>query len=46
MDQIARMFNDAFAHFKGEIQAGKARVRILKYLDDAERVLVVVEGVT
>ena len=41
---IARMFDDAFAHFEGEIQAGKIEIALLELLDDAQRVQIVIEA--
>jgi len=37
------MFDDAFAHFKCEIQAGKIEIALLELLDDAQRVQIVIE---
>lgn len=38
------MLHDALAHFKGEVQAIEANVAMLEVLDDAQRVLVVIEA--
>ena len=40
---IARMFDDALAHFKREIQPRKVEVALFEMLDDAKRVQIVVE---
>src|SRR5262245_35993727 len=37
------MFDDAFAHFEGEIEAGEFKIAVFELFDDAERVKVVVE---
>src|SRR2546429_7656930 len=41
---IARMFDDAFAHFKREIETGKIQVALLEVLDNAKRVQIVKIG--
>jgi hypothetical protein len=40
---VARVFDDAFAHFKSQIQPAKRGVAEFKVLDDAERMQIVVE---
>src|SRR6266404_4472905 len=40
---VARVFDDAFANFKTEIQAGKIEVALFELLDDAQRVQIVIE---
>ncbi len=40
---ITRMLDDAFANFKGEIQAGKIKVALLELFDDTKRVQIVIE---
>src|SRR6267143_375676 len=40
---VARMFDDAFANFKAEIQAGKIEIALFELLDDAQRVQIVIE---
>src|SRR5207248_2252772 len=40
---IARMLNNSFAHFKGEIQSTKCRVSQLKILNNTQRVQVVIK---
>ncbi len=43
-DVILRlMFDDAFARLPGQVEAGEFRVALLKFGDDAQRLLVVVE---
>ena len=37
------MFDDAFAHFKREIETGKIQVALLEVLDNAKRVQIVIE---
>src|SRR5215471_16068059 len=38
------MFDDAFAHFEGEIEAGKLKVTVFEQFNDAKRVKIVVEA--
>jgi len=40
---VARMFDDALANLKREIQPGKIQIAMLELLDDAKRVQVVIE---
>src|ERR1700682_2013590 len=40
---IARMLDDALAHFAGEIQARKIEIALFELLDDAQRVEIVIE---
>src|SRR5207302_6125089 len=40
---IPRMLDDAFAHFKRKIEAGKIQVALLKMLDDAQGMQIVIE---
>ena len=42
---IARMFDDAFADFKRQIEAGKIQVALLELLDDPQRLQIVIEAV-
>ena len=37
------MFDDAFAHFKSEIEAGKIKIALLEMFDDTKRVQIVIE---
>ena len=39
------MLDDALADFERQVQAGKASVALLEYLDDAQRVEIVIEAV-
>ena len=41
---IARMLHDAFANFKGQIEAGKIHIALLEMLDDAQGVEIVIEA--
>ena len=41
---IARMFDDAFANFEGEIQSRKIEIALLELFDDVERVKIVIEA--
>ncbi len=41
---VARMFDDSFADFEGEIQAGKIQVALLEMFDDVQRVQIVIEA--
>ena len=43
--EIARMFDDALAHFEGQVQAGKARVAAFERFDDAQGVKIVIEAI-
>src|SRR4029079_10960796 len=38
------VFDDAFAHFPGEVETRPLRVALLEFVDDAQRLLVVVEA--
>ena len=40
---VVRVLDDAFAHFKGKVQAAKAGVADFEILDDAQRVQIVIE---
>ena len=40
------MFDDAFAHLEREIEAGKIQIAPLEFLDDAQRVQIVIEAVS
>ena len=40
---VVRVLDDAFAHFKGQIQAAKAGIADLEILDNAQRVQIVIE---
>src|ERR1700727_1703497 len=39
------MFDDALAHFKGQIEAGKARVTALEPFDNAQGVKIMIEPI-
>src|SRR5579883_2482774 len=41
--EVARMFDDSFAHFECQVQARKSRVALLELLDNPEGVDIVVE---
>ena len=41
---VARVFDDAFANFKGEIQAGEIEIIVLELLDDPQGMEIVVEA--
>src|SRR6202035_984625 len=41
--KVARMFGHAFTHLEGQIQAREASVALLEFLDDSERMNVVIE---
>ena len=43
--EIARMLDDALAHFEGQVQAGKAGVAVLERFDDAQGVQIVIEAI-
>ena len=43
---IARMFDDAFADFKRQIEAGKIQIALLELLDDPQRLQIVIEAVS
>src|SRR5712664_2536951 len=43
---IARMLDDALAHFEGEIQSGKIEIALFELFDDAQRVQIVIEIAT
>ena len=40
---VARVFDDAFAHFEGQVQAAKGGVALFEIFHDAQGVQVVVE---
>ena len=42
---IARVLNDALAHFEGQVEAGKRGIFLLKGLNDAQGMQIVAEGV-
>ena len=41
---VTGMLDNAFANFKGEIQAGKVEIAVFELLDDAQCVEIVIEG--
>ncbi len=43
--EIARMLDDALAHFEGQVQAGKAGVAALERFDDAQGVKIMIEAI-
>ena len=42
---IARMLDDSFAHFEGQIQSGKIQIALLEFLDDVQRMQIVIETI-
>ena len=38
------MLDDSFAHFEGQVQAGKIEIALLELLDDPQRVQIVIEA--
>src|SRR5688572_17513638 len=44
MCAAARMFHQAFAHFPGEVQPGKAWILLFEFLDDAQALAIVLKA--
>ena len=44
--EVAGMFGHAFTDFKGQVEAWEAGIALLEFLDDAQRVNVVIEPLT
>ena len=43
--EVARVFDDSFAHLKSQIQTGKTGISLLEVLHDAQRMKIVIESV-